>query len=128
MVLVSVVAAIMSFCYFSIGLGLGSAPLCFYPPLRFSVGVWRFESDLKNGKKIAGSITGYPAVSVAHKLWLTFQALGDIAFAYPYELILLEIQDTVKSPPAENKVTKHASAIAILATSFFYLGCCCIWE
>ncbi|KAJ0781698.1 putative amino acid transporter, transmembrane domain-containing protein [Helianthus annuus] len=100
MVLVSVVAAIMSFCYFSI----------------------------ENGKKIAGSITGYPAVSVAHKLWLTFQALGDIAFAYPYELILLEIQDTVKSPPAENKVTKHASAIAILATSFFYLGCCCIWE
>ncbi|KAF5804042.1 putative amino acid transporter, transmembrane domain-containing protein [Helianthus annuus] len=124
MVLVSVVAAIMSFCYFSIGLGLGSAPLCFYPPLRFLVGVWRFE---KNGK-IAGSIIGYPAVSVANKLWLTFQALGDIAFAYPYELILLEIQDTVKSPPAENKVTKHASAIAILATSFFYLGCCCIWE
>ncbi|KAF5805984.1 putative amino acid transporter, transmembrane domain-containing protein [Helianthus annuus] len=35
-------------------------------------------------------------------------------------------QDTVKSPPAENKVTKHASAIAILATSFFYLGCGCL--
>ncbi|KAJ0810037.1 putative amino acid transporter, transmembrane domain-containing protein [Helianthus annuus] len=107
MVLVSVVAAIMSFCYFSIGLGLGSAQV------------------IENGK-IAGSITGYPAVSVAYKLWLTFQALGDIAFAYPYELILLEIQDTVKSPPAENKVTKHASAIAILATSFFYLGCGCL--
>ncbi|KAJ0533154.1 putative amino acid transporter, transmembrane domain-containing protein [Helianthus annuus] len=107
MVLVSVVAAIMSFCYFSIGLGLGSAQV------------------IENGK-IAGRITGCPAVSVAHKLWLTFQALGDIAFAYPYELILLEIQDTVKSPPAENKVTKHASAIAILATSFFYLGCGCL--
>ncbi|KAJ0584661.1 putative amino acid transporter, transmembrane domain-containing protein [Helianthus annuus] len=168
MVLASVVAAIMSFCYFSIGLGLGSAQV------------------IENGK-IAGSITGYPAVSVAHKLWLTFQALGDIAFACPYELILLEIQahqlrfspsngsgafparfsdsgeilakfctfrltsggersrcilvdkfcdvadcrrlelqDTVKSPPAENKVTKHASAIAILATSFFYLGCGCL--
>ncbi|KAF5805985.1 putative amino acid transporter, transmembrane domain-containing protein [Helianthus annuus] len=73
MVLASVVAAIMSFCYFSIGLGLGSAQV------------------IENGK-IAGSITGYPAVSVAHKLWLTFQALGDIAFACPYELILLEIQ------------------------------------
>ncbi|KAJ0593608.1 putative amino acid transporter, transmembrane domain-containing protein [Helianthus annuus] len=106
MVLVSVVAAIMSFCYSSIGLGLGLAQV------------------IENGK-IAGSITGHPAVSVAHKLWLIFQALGDVAFAYPYALILLEIQDTVKSPPAENKVTKRASAIAILATSFFYLGCGC---
>lgn len=45
----------------------------------------------ENGK-IAGSITGAPAASVAHKLWITFQALGDIAFAYPYAIILLEIQ------------------------------------
>ncbi|KAD4178812.1 hypothetical protein E3N88_27403 [Mikania micrantha] len=106
MALVSIVAAIMSFCYSSIGFGLG------------------FAQVIENGK-IAGSITGFPAVSVAHKLWITFQALGDIAFAYPYALILLEIQDTVKSPPAENKVTKRASAIAILVTSFFYLGCGC---
>ncbi|KAK9077631.1 hypothetical protein SSX86_005968 [Deinandra increscens subsp. villosa] len=106
MVLVSVVAAMMSFCYASIGLGLG------------------FAQVIENGK-IAGSITGFPAVSVAHKLWLTFQALGDIAFAYPYALILLEIQDTVKSPPPENKITKRASAIAILVTTFFYLGCGC---
>ncbi|KAI3755951.1 hypothetical protein L1987_55761 [Smallanthus sonchifolius] len=106
MVLVSVVAATMSFCYSSIGFGLG------------------FAQVIENGK-IAGSITGFPAVSVAHKLWITFQALGDIAFAYPYALILLEIQDTVKSPPPENKVTKRASAIAILVTTFFYLGCGC---
>ncbi|KAJ9551253.1 hypothetical protein OSB04_015298 [Centaurea solstitialis] len=106
MVLVSVVAAIMSFCYASIGFGLGLA------------------KTVENGK-IAGSIRGVPAPSLAHKLWITFQALGDIAFAYPYALILLEIQDTVKSPPAENKVTKRASAVAILLTSFFYLGCGC---
>lgn len=106
MVLVSAIAALMSFCYASIGFGLGFA-------------------QVVENHEIYGSIRGVPAASVAHKLWLTFQALGDIAFAYPYALILLEIQDTVKSPPAENKVTKRASAIAILVTSFFYLGCGC---
>ena len=45
----------------------------------------------ENGR-IKGSITGVPAANIADKLWLTFQALGDIAFAYPYSIILLEIQ------------------------------------
>ncbi|KAJ0768714.1 putative amino acid transporter, transmembrane domain-containing protein [Helianthus annuus] len=106
MVFVSVVSATMSFSYSSIGLGLG------------------FAQVIENGK-IAGSVTGVPAVSVANKLWLTFQALGDIAFAYPFSLILLEIQDTVKSPPAENSSTKRASAIAMVLTAIFYLGCGC---
>lgn len=41
---------------------------------------------------IKGSIRGVPADTTAEKLFLMFQALGDIAFAYPYALILLEIQ------------------------------------
>ena len=45
----------------------------------------------ENGR-IKGSITGVPAANIADKLWLAFQALGDIAFAYPYSMILLEIQ------------------------------------
>lgn len=45
----------------------------------------------ENGK-IMGSITGVPAANVADKLWLAFQALGDIAFAYPYSIIVIEIQ------------------------------------
>jgi hypothetical protein len=45
----------------------------------------------ENGK-IMGSISGVPAANVADKLWLIFQALGDIAFAYPYTIIVLEIQ------------------------------------
>nr|GEY17168.1 probable amino acid permease 7 isoform X2 [Tanacetum cinerariifolium] len=105
MVLVSVVAAIMSFCYASIGFGLG------------------FAQVIENGN-IAGSITGVPASSVSKKLWHTFQALGDIALSYPYAFVLLEIQDSIKSPP-ENKVTKQASAIAVTVTSIFYLGCGC---
>ncbi|KAL1103412.1 hypothetical protein V6Z11_D05G438200 [Gossypium hirsutum] len=102
----SVVAAIMSFTYSFIGFGLG------------------FAQVIENGR-IQGSITGVPADSVADKLWLVFQALGDIAFAYPYSIILLEIQDTLKSPPPENKTMKTASMIAIFVTTFFYLCCGC---
>lgn len=45
----------------------------------------------ENGR-IMGSVAGVPASNIADKLWLVFQALGDIAFAYPYTVILLEIQ------------------------------------
>ncbi|KAK1417975.1 hypothetical protein QVD17_27111 [Tagetes erecta] len=106
MMWVSIVAAIMSFCYSSIGFGLGIAKV------------------IENGK-IEGSVYGASAVSAQVKLWLTFQALGDVAFAYPYSLVFLEIQDTLKSTPPENKVMKKASVIAILLTTFFYLGCAC---
>ncbi|KAL1820864.1 hypothetical protein ACET3Z_015733 [Daucus carota] len=103
---VSIVAAIMSFSYALIGLALG------------------FAEVIEHGK-IKGSIRGVPADTTAEKLFLMFQALGDIAFAYPYALILLEIQDTIKSPPAENQTMKKASVSAIIVTTIFYLGCGC---
>ncbi|KAK7277009.1 hypothetical protein RIF29_18158 [Crotalaria pallida] len=103
---VSVVAAIMSLTYSFIGLGLGIATV------------------IENGR-IMGSVTGVPASNLADKSWLVFQALGDIAFAYPYSVILLEIQDTLESPPSENKTMKKASMIAIFITTFFYLCCGC---
>ncbi|XP_021826794.1 probable amino acid permease 7 isoform X2 [Prunus avium] len=102
----SIIAAIMSFTYAFIGLGLG------------------FAKIIENGR-IQGSLGGVPTSNVADKLWLAFQALGDIAFAYPYSIILLEIQDTLKSPPAENKTMKKASMVAIFVTTFFYLCCGC---
>ncbi|XP_056177169.1 probable amino acid permease 7 [Syzygium oleosum] len=102
----SVLAAMMSFCYSFIGFGLGVAKV------------------VENGK-ILGSTGGVPAADPAKKTWLAFQAMGDIAFAYPYSLVLLEIQDTLKSPPAENKTMKKASVIAIVITTFFYLCCGC---
>lgn len=102
----SVIAAIMSFAYSFIGFGLGVATV------------------IENGR-IKGSITGVPTANLADKLWLAFQALGDIAFAYPYSIILLEIQDTLKSPPPENKTMKKASMISIFITTFFYLCCGC---
>ncbi|KAK1580834.1 hypothetical protein Q3G72_000506 [Acer saccharum] len=52
--------------------------------------------------------------------------MGDIALAYGYGINLLEIQDTLKSPPPENKTMKKASTVAIFITTFFYLCCECI--
>ncbi|KAJ9173843.1 hypothetical protein P3X46_016939 [Hevea brasiliensis] len=102
----SIIAAIMSFAYSFIGFGLG------------------FAKVIENGR-IEGSISGVPASNFSDKLWLAFEALGDIAFAYPYTLIVLEIQDTLKSPPPENKTMKKASVMAVFITSFFYLCCGC---
>ncbi|XP_030446890.1 probable amino acid permease 7 isoform X1 [Syzygium oleosum] len=102
----SIIAAAMSFSYAFIGSGLG------------------FLKVLENGT-IKGSITGVPASSNLNKLWLAFEALADVAFAYPYTLIVLEIQDTLKSPPPENQTMKAASLKAIVITTFFYLCCGC---
>lgn len=103
---VSVVAAIMSFTYSFIGLGLGIATV------------------IKNGR-IMGSVGGIPTSNPADKIWLIFQALGDVAFSYPFSIILLEIQDTLESPPPENQTMKKASMTAIFITTFFYLCCGC---
>ncbi|KAH7859936.1 hypothetical protein Vadar_007267 [Vaccinium darrowii] len=100
----SIVATTMSFSYSFIGLGLGIAKV------------------IENGE-IKGSIGGVSADSIADKLWLVFQALGDIAFSFPFPLILLEIQDTLKSPPPENQNMKKGSTGAIFIATFFYLCC-----
>lgn len=78
----------------------------------------------ENGE-IKGSLSGVTTTNTANKVWLSFQALGDIAFSYPFTVVLLEIQDTLKSPPAENKTMKNASMISIFITTFFYLCCGC---
>ncbi|XP_021745092.1 probable amino acid permease 7 [Chenopodium quinoa] len=101
---VSLVAAIMSFTYSLIVLGLGIARV------------------IENGM-IKGSIEGIPTATVMEKVWLVAQGVGDIAFAYPYSLILIEIQDTLKSPPSENETMKKASTISVALTTFFYLLC-----
>ncbi|KAF5179730.1 Amino acid permease, partial [Thalictrum thalictroides] len=102
----SVVAAIMSFSYSSIGFALG------------------FTKVIGNGS-IKGSIQGVPMATSAEKVWRVSQAIGDIAYAYPYCVILLEIQDTLKSPPPENQTMKKASTIAIFITTAIYLCCGC---
>ena len=74
---------------------------------------------------IKGGIGGVSLVSPAQKVWRVAQALGDIAFAYPFSLVLLEIEDTLRSPPAESETMKAASRASIAVTTFFYLVCGC---
>ncbi|KAK9671026.1 hypothetical protein RND81_12G001700 [Saponaria officinalis] len=102
----SYVAAIMSFTYSSIGLGLGVAKVA------------------ANGK-FKGSLTGISigVVTQTDKIWRTFQALGDIAFAYSYSMILIEIQDTIRSPPAESRTMKKATLLSVIVTTVFYMLC-----
>ncbi|KAL0310906.1 UNVERIFIED_CONTAM: putative amino acid permease 7 [Sesamum angustifolium] len=82
-------------------------------------------SGFTENRKIKGSIGGIQTHTPAQKVWLVFQALGDIAFSYPYTQIVLEIQDTLKSPPPENQTMKKATVASILITTFFYLCCGC---
>ncbi|KAL9265710.1 Amino acid permease 3-like protein [Drosera capensis] len=105
----SVVAAVMSFTYSSVGLGLGIG-------------------QVAENRKIKGSLTGISigTVTGAQKVWRSFQALGDIAFAYSYSMILIEIQDTVKSPPSEAKTMKKATLISVAVTTIFYMLCGCM--
>ncbi|CAI8598916.1 unnamed protein product [Vicia faba] len=102
----SIVAAIMSFTYSLIGLGLAIAKVA------------------ENGS-FKGSITGVSigTVTEAQKVWGVFQSLGNIAFAYSYSQILIEIQDTIKSPPSEMKTMKQATKISIGVTTIFYMLC-----
>jgi amino acid permease len=105
----SILAAVMSFTYSSAGLALGIAQV------------------VVNGK-VKGSLTGISigAVTETQKIWRTFQALGDIAFAYSYSIILIEIQDTVKSPPSEEKTMKKATLVSVSVTTMFYMLCGCM--
>ncbi|XP_076909355.1 putative amino acid permease 7 [Bidens hawaiensis] len=100
----SVIAAAMSFTYSLIGSGLGLA------------------QTLGNGK-IKGSIGGVPTEEPIQKVWLVAQAIGDIAFAYPFHLIFLETQTTLKSPPSVEVTMMKASRIAVFTTTVFYLCC-----
>ncbi|KAK1310351.1 Amino acid permease 2 [Acorus calamus] len=105
----SIVAAVMSFTYSSIGLALGVA------------------QTVANGG-IKGSLTGISigTVTETQKIWRSFQAFGDIAFAYSYSIILIEIQDTIKSPPSEAKTMKKATVISVAVTTAFYMLCGCM--
>lgn len=100
---ISVVAAVMSFAYSAIGLFL-----CVV--------------HLASHGHFLGGLRGAPAPTDPEKTWMVLQALGNIAFAYTYAEVLIEIQDTLKSPPAENKTMKRVTTYGIGLTTAFYLS------
>ncbi|XP_027162618.1 amino acid permease 2-like isoform X2 [Coffea eugenioides] len=77
----SIVAAVMSFTYSTVGLSLGIAKVAENKSFRGSL----------TGISI-GTITHAGTVTATQKLWRSLQALGAIAFAYSYSIILIEIQ------------------------------------
>ncbi|THG01448.1 hypothetical protein TEA_023636 [Camellia sinensis var. sinensis] len=85
------------------------------------------EGIVEGDGKIKGDIYGVSKTTVVEKVWVVAQAIGDIAFAFTYNIILLEIEmkDTLKSPPPENQTMKKASTAAILLTTTLYLCCAC---
>ncbi|KAL6880402.1 hypothetical protein ACP4OV_011967 [Aristida adscensionis] len=105
----SIVAAVMSLAYSSIGLGLSIAKIA--------------AGGAHAAKTSLTGVTVGVDVSSTEKIWRTFQSLGDIAFAYSYSNVLIEIQDTLRSSPAENVVMKKASLIGVSTTTMFYMLC-----
>ncbi|KAK8455618.1 hypothetical protein SEVIR_4G150601v4 [Setaria viridis] len=107
----SVIAAVMSFSYATIAVGLALGQTISGP----------------TGKTtLYGTQVGVDVADTTQKIWLTFQALGNIAFAYSYTIILIEIQDTLRSPPAENKTMRQASILGVATTTAFYMMCGCL--
>ncbi|KAJ1702665.1 hypothetical protein LUZ63_002444 [Rhynchospora breviuscula] len=102
----SVMSAVMSFVYSFIGLGL-------------SIANW-----IANGH-IEGHAVEITTLSPSEKTWNSLQALGNIAFAYTFAEVLIEIQDTLRPSPPENITMKKASLYGIGGTTIFYLtmGC-----
>uniref|UniRef100_A0ACD5U3E0 Uncharacterized protein n=2 Tax=Avena sativa TaxID=4498 RepID=A0ACD5U3E0_AVESA len=106
----SILAAIMSFTYSTIGLGLGIV-------------------QVVANRGVKGSLTGISigVVTPMDKVWRSLQAFGDIAFAYSYSLILIEIQDTIRAPPpSESKVMRRATVVSVATTTLFYMLCGCM--
>ncbi|XP_050887959.1 amino acid permease 6 isoform X2 [Lathyrus oleraceus] len=103
----SIVAAVMSFGYASIGIGLSIAKIA---------GGHHLETGL------TGVVVGVDVTS-SNKIWNTFQALGNIAFAYAFSMVFVEIQDTLKSNPPENQTMKKATVTGISITTLFYALC-----
>ncbi|XP_066309830.1 amino acid permease 3-like [Miscanthus floridulus] len=106
----SIVVVIMSFTYSSIGLSLSIA------------------QTISNGGK--GSLTGISigaSVTSTQKVWHSLQAFDDIAFAYSFSNILIEIQDTIKAPPpSKSKVMQKATRLSVVTTTIFYMLCGCM--
>ncbi|KAB1208599.1 Amino acid permease 1 [Morella rubra] len=103
----SYIAAIMSFTYAFIGIGLSVAQI----------------AEGKGGKTSVTGVTAGVDVTTSQKVWNSLQAIGNIAFAYSYSNVLIEIQDTLKSSPPENGEMKKATTVAVSITSVFYLLC-----
>ncbi|KAG8635897.1 amino acid permease 6 isoform X2 [Manihot esculenta] len=106
----SIIAAIMSFAYAAIGLGLALVKV--------------ISGD--GGRTTLSGIEVGMNLTTEDKIWRMFRAIGDMAFACAYSPILIEIADTLRSSPPETNVMKKANAIAVITSTTFYMMCGCL--
>lgn len=109
----SVMAATMSFAYSIISLCL-----CLFK--------WFSNHGDVQGTPFGIMASHAAGLSPALKTWNAFQALGNIAFAYTFAEVMIEIQDTLRSPPSENVIMKKANLYGIGTTTIFYLSIGCV--
>ncbi|KAL9231951.1 hypothetical protein vseg_007109 [Gypsophila vaccaria] len=105
--ILSIIAAVTSFGYSFIGIGLSIAKVA-------------------GGSHARTHLTGVEIgvdVTREQKIWNIMTALGNMAFAYAFSMVLIEVQDTLKQGAPENVVMKKASLIGIMITTFFYMLC-----
>ncbi|WIA38321.1 hypothetical protein OEZ86_001658 [Tetradesmus obliquus] len=95
----SAIGAIMSLGYSTIAIALGA-------------------SEAHNG---LGSLAGKPAAP-ADKMFGCFNALGNFGFAYSCAIVLMEVQDTLREPPAASKSMKKTVPTALTTTFILYLA------
>ncbi|XP_068474679.1 amino acid permease 3-like [Phaseolus vulgaris] len=103
----SIIAALTSFGYALIGSGLSLALV--------------FTGKGKSTSLMWGSKTQSPTSNLLNILI----ALGNLAVANSYSQILIDIQDSLKSSPPENKVMKKANKIGISTMTILFLICGC---
>ncbi|KAL3498391.1 hypothetical protein ACH5RR_041123 [Cinchona calisaya] len=104
-------------------LSLITTTVCF---LHASIGLGLSIAKVIGGPHVQTSLIGAPIgedMSRMDKIWSTFTALGNLAFAYAFSDVLIEIQDTLRSGPPENKVMKQASFTGISISTLFYILC-----
>ncbi|XP_015934922.1 amino acid permease 8 [Arachis duranensis] len=100
---ISFLAAIMSFGYAFIGIGLSLTII------------------IQGKGKSTSLFMGKTGQSSSENIWNMLVALGNIALANSYAQISIDIQDSLKSTPAENKVMKMANSIGIITMSIIFL-------
>ncbi|CAI8599890.1 unnamed protein product [Vicia faba] len=108
--IISVMAATMAFGYASIGAGLSLST------------VIQGNGNLKSTTTFAGNDKNRSTSDIS---WNMLVAIGDIALASGYAQIAVDIQDSLKSSPPENKTMKRANTLGIfIMTIFFILNAC----
>ncbi|KAG2665978.1 hypothetical protein I3843_15G030000 [Carya illinoinensis] len=99
----SILCLIMFVLYSGIGLGLAIAKVAGVH------GIYYTDLPLTDGNN---------TTTPAQKILKIIRAVGDIAHAYDLSAVLIEIMDTVKSPPSEAETMKKATRRSLILTTF----------